>query len=163
MKIYNQDKTIELQNPDFSKGYLKQDILEIKKEAVQEVKEEFHYEVIKEYPNGGKDVKKVIDVKGVKAEPERIIIEEIQVYIPYTEEEIAKKNAQQEIDKLKMQLDKTDYITSKLTEAIVIMQIKGDDTRLKEAYSQYEELINQRQEWRDRINLLEDTYLKKED
>jgi hypothetical protein len=162
MKIYNQDKTIELQNPDFSKGYLKQDILEIKKEAVQEVKEEFHYEVIREYPNGGKDVKKVIDVKGVKAEPERIITEEIQVYIPYTEEEIEKNEAQQEIYRLKMQLDKTDYITSKLAEAIAIMQIKGDDTRLKEVYGQYEEVINQRQEWRDTVGDLEDKYFKGE-
>jgi hypothetical protein len=62
MKIYNKDKTEIIVNPDLSKGYLKEDIIVNHIEAVEAVKEVFHYEVIKEYPNGGKDVKKVIDI-----------------------------------------------------------------------------------------------------
>lgn len=58
-------------------------------EAVIGVEEEWHWETIAEYPNGGKDVKKVIDVPGVEAKDawdEKI---PIYIYIPYTEEELA--------------------------------------------------------------------------
>lgn len=66
MKIIDElGNTIE--NPDLELGYLKQDKEIIHHDAVEGVKEKYHYETITEYPNGGKDVKKVIDVEGVKA------------------------------------------------------------------------------------------------
>lgn len=68
-----------------------------------------------------------------------------------------------EIIQLKNNLDNTDYVASKLSEALAEAQLMGDNTKLQEVWTTYEEAINQRQEWRDRINLLEDTYLKKED
>lgn len=80
MKIYNQDKTKELFDVDLELGKLKKDFITIPE--VQAVQEQYHYEVIKEYENGGKDVEKVIDVAEVKYQPERQ--EEIMVYIPYT-------------------------------------------------------------------------------
>ena len=89
MKVYNQDKTQILTEYDLDKGHLENDI--ILKEflpAQEEIKEQGHYETIREYPNGGKDVKWVVDVEGHIARPETPVYEDIQVYIPYTEEEI---------------------------------------------------------------------------
>lgn len=94
MKVYNQDKTNILELYDLSKGYLKEDILITHYDEVKAVEEKGHYETIAEYPNGGKDVEWVVDVKGVEYKPARDEEEEILVYIPYTEEEILenKKN-----------------------------------------------------------------------
>lgn len=60
-----------------------------------------------------------------------------------------------DINKLKQKLDKSDYVTSKLTEAIAIAMVQGDNTRLVEVYNEYKELIAQRQAWRDEIDRLE--------
>ena len=92
MKIIDENG-VELENPDFSLGYLKEDVQIIHHEAIEGVKEEFHYETIREYPNGGKDVKKVIDVPGVEAK--EAWDEKISVYryVLYTEEELAEIEA----------------------------------------------------------------------
>lgn len=89
MKIYNQEKTEILTEYDLEKGYLVED--KIVKEilpAQEEIKEQGHYETIKEYRNGGKDVKWVVDIQGQEARPETPVYEDIQVYIPYTEEQL---------------------------------------------------------------------------
>ena len=87
MKIYNETKTELLLNPDFEKGYLQQDKLVTRVvPAQEEVPEQYHYEY-KEYPNGGKDQIKVVDVAYRPAKPETYEYEDIQVYKPYTEEE----------------------------------------------------------------------------
>ena len=95
MKIYNETKTYLIENPDLSKGYLKNDkLIKLIPEQL-EVKEVSHQEIIKEYPNGGKDVKKVIDIPYQPYKPAREEIENIQVYIPYTPLELLEneKNA----------------------------------------------------------------------
>jgi hypothetical protein len=56
MKIYNQTKTEILENCDFEKGYLQDDIIEITIPKQEKIEEIGHYETIAEYPNGGKDV-----------------------------------------------------------------------------------------------------------
>lgn len=87
MKIYDETKTEILENVDLEKGYLIQDKIVTKTiPAQEEVKEQFHYEY-KEYPNGGKDQIKVIDVEHKPAKPETYEYEDIQVYKQYTEEE----------------------------------------------------------------------------
>lgn len=63
-------------------------------EAVQGVKEEWHYETVKEYPNGGKDVQKVIDVPGVEAKAEWNEEIQIKIYVPYTQEELDRMEAE---------------------------------------------------------------------
>ena len=50
-----------------------------------------NYEVVKEYENGGKDVEKVVDVKGVPGRDAYEETEDIYVFIPYTDEELKKK------------------------------------------------------------------------
>lgn len=96
MKVYNQEKTEILTEYDLTKGYLQADTITHHIPAVKGVKEQFHYETVKKYPNGGKDVKKVIDVAGVKAIPAHDETEKIQVYIPYTAEEYAETKAKRQ-------------------------------------------------------------------
>lgn len=95
MKVYNQDKTILLEEYDLNKGYLKEDVLTTHYPEVKEIKEQGHYVTIAEYPSGGKDVEWVVDVKGVEYQPARDEEEQIYVYVPYTQEEIIenKKNS----------------------------------------------------------------------
>lgn len=88
MRVFNQNKTRELTEYDLSKGYLKDDIITIHYNEVQEVQEVGHYETIAEYSNGGKDVKWVVDVKGVEYQPARDEIENVLVYIPFTQSEL---------------------------------------------------------------------------
>lgn len=91
MRIFDETKTNELTNFDLTRGYLKDDKLFIKHhDAVKEVKERGRYETVAEYPNGGKDVKWIIDVPGVEAKEAYDEYEDIQIYVPYTEEELAK-------------------------------------------------------------------------
>lgn len=92
MKIYNQDKTQIIENPDLTKGRIEISYIEKTIPEIQEIKEQGHYETIKVYQNGGKDIKWVVDVAGVKYQPERIEKEQIYIYIPYSEEEIKEIN-----------------------------------------------------------------------
>ena len=80
---------IVIENPDLELGYLVQDKKIVHHDAVAGVPEEYHYETIAEYPNGGKDVEKVIDVPEVKAQAPYDEEIEIQKYILYTAEELA--------------------------------------------------------------------------
>lgn len=105
MKVYNKEKTQILTEYDLTKGYLIEDTITINQPEIQAVEEQFHYETIKEYENGGKDVKKVVDVAGVEYQPAKTYEEEIYVYIPYTPNELAKQKAQQEYQELKEWFD----------------------------------------------------------
>ena len=60
-------------------------------DLMHEVKEKYHYETIAEYPNGGKDVKKVVDVEAVEAKEAWDEEIPIQKYILYTAEELEAK------------------------------------------------------------------------
>lgn len=61
----------ELFNVDSNSGYGTQEQIFIAHhDAILGVTEEFHYEVERVYPNGGKDWRKVIDVPGVEPTPE---------------------------------------------------------------------------------------------
>ena len=135
MKIYNQSKTEILENPDLEKGQLIQDKIVTKTiPAQEEVQEQFHYEY-KEYPNGGKDQIKVVDVAYKPAKPETYEYEDIEVYVPYTDKELARI----EIGKLKQELAKwkedveqvelfgmtrTDYERKKTRCAEIIVQLR---------------------------------------
>lgn len=143
MKVYNQNKTEILTEFDLEKGYLKSDTLEIEIPEQNAVEEKYHYETVKEYENGGKDVKKVIDVEAKPYISAHIETEEIQVYIPYTEDELAKIAAKREIAELKSKLSETDYKAIKYAEGLYT----------DEEYAPVKEL---RQTWRDRINELEE-------
>ena len=87
MRIFDENN-IEIQSPNPEIGFLKPDKLFIRHhEAVEAVEEQFHYEYI-EYPNGGKDRKKIIDVEGVEAADAWDEYEDILRYALFSEEEL---------------------------------------------------------------------------
>lgn len=100
MKIIDTNgNTIE--SPDLSLGWLEDKTRTIHHDTVQAVEEVSHYETIAEYPNGGKDVEKVVDVPGVEVKDAWDEEEQVQVYHLYTAEELAaqaeaKKKAEQQ-------------------------------------------------------------------
>lgn len=87
MEIYNTNME-RIEKTDLSLGYLRPDIRKVHHEAVEGVQEEWHYEVIQEYPNGGRDVLRVIDKPGVQAKDAWDEEIPIQIYVPYTKEEL---------------------------------------------------------------------------
>ena len=88
MKILDQQGN-EILNPDLIKGHLESDKLTIHHDAVTAVAEQSHLKTVRTYPNGGKDVEKVIDVPGVLGCDAYDTYEDIERYIPYTAAELA--------------------------------------------------------------------------
>lgn len=88
MKIIDSNG-VEIASPDLTKGYLKPETRTVHHDAVAGVEEVGHYETIREYPNGGKDVKKVVDVKAVPAQDAYDEEVDVQRYVLYTAEELA--------------------------------------------------------------------------
>lgn len=100
MKIIDEQGVELTTTPDLSLGRLEITTQTIHHDAVAAVEEVSHYVTIAEYPNGGKDVKRVIDVPGVEARDAYDEEVEVQVYHPYTaaelaEQEEARKRAEQ--------------------------------------------------------------------
>lgn len=99
MRILNLDGVEII--PDDTLGYTQEEVMLIQHhDAVAAVEEQWHYEVIKEYPNGGKDLQKVIDVPGVVASEAWDETENILRWYPYTEEELAERAAAEEAQRL---------------------------------------------------------------
>ena len=161
MRVFNQDKTVEITDYDLTKGYLVDDELVTEHEAeivhhpaVEAVEEQSHYEVIAEYPNGGKDVQKVIDVEAVEAKEayDELIKEAyterepIHIYIPYTETQIAENKAKMQHGELMYYLVSTDKFTAKCYDL---------NLRLEDVYP---EIYANRKKAREDINALEEAY-----
>ncbi|MCD8309493.1 MAG: hypothetical protein LUD19_06535 [Clostridia bacterium] len=146
MKIYNEAKTELLTEYDETKGYLKDDTIDVECPEIEEVAEVSHYETIKEYPNGGKDVKKVIDVPGVAYQAAHTEQEEIKVYVPYSEAKLNNMAIDNRIAELKQKLNDTDYQAIKYAEG----ELSAEE---------YAEMKTQRAEWRKEINELETQYM----
>ena len=142
MKVYNQEKTMELHSYDLSLGYLKDDRVFVRHHpAVPPTDGVFHYEALTEYHNGGRDVRKVWDIpksNGSRAYDE---YEDILVFVPYTQKELDLK----EVSDLKRNLLETDYQAIKFAEGAM----SADD---------FAEIKAKRQEWRNRINQIEEIY-----
>ena len=67
MKIIDENGAA-IETPDLTLGYLVDDTEPVEHPAVEGVEEVSHYETVTEYPGGGRDVRKVIDVPGVPAQ-----------------------------------------------------------------------------------------------
>ena len=93
MEIYNGNME-RIENPDLSLGYLTPGKRTEHHAAVQGVAEQWHYETVEEYPNGGKDIRKVVDVPGVEAREAWDEEIAIQIYTPYTQEELDRMEAE---------------------------------------------------------------------
>ena len=112
MKIIDETGAV-VENPDLTLGYLTDDTEEVTHPAVEGVEEQWHWETVTEYPNGGKDVQKVVDRPGVQAQEEWVEKVPIQKYIRYTAEELA---AQEEARKKQEAKDK-------LPETVAALQV----------------------------------------
>ena len=88
MKIIDENGAV-IETPDLTLGYLVDDTEPVEHPAVEGVEEVSHYETVAEYPNGGRDVRKVIDVPGVPAQAAWTEQVPVQRYIRYTEDEMA--------------------------------------------------------------------------
>ena len=100
MRIIDANETT-LTDPDMTLGYTVADrVFVAHHDAVEAVDEVSHTEVIAEYPNGGKDVRRVIDTPAVPAQEAWDEYEDVLRYIPYTEAELLLK----EIENIKEQI-----------------------------------------------------------
>ena len=93
MEIYNGNME-RIENPDLSLGYLTTGKRTEHHAAVQGVAEQWHYETVAEYKNGGKDIRRVVDVPGVEAREAWDEEIAIQIYTPYTQEELDRMEAE---------------------------------------------------------------------
>ena len=114
MRVFNEDKTIELTEYDLDMGHLENSELTIHHEAVSHVQEQGHWITVAEYPNGGKDVQWVVDVKGVEGHDAYDETESILVYIPFTASELRKRALMREQDECREWLEAHDYIGVKI-------------------------------------------------
>ena len=99
----------EITSPDLNLGKLvEEQIFVTHHEAIEAVEEQQHYEVIAEYPNGGKDVERVIDISAVEPKDAWDEYETVQRYVPYTEEELAEieaiRNQPTRLDRIEAQV-----------------------------------------------------------
>ena len=95
MKILDETGAV-VENPDLTLGYLTTSTEEVTHPAVEGVEEQWHWETVTEYPNGGKDVQKIVDRPGVKAQEEWVEQVPVQRYIRYTAEELAAREKERQ-------------------------------------------------------------------
>ena len=89
MRILDENN-VEITAPDLSLGRLvEEEVFVAHHPAVEEVPEQWHYETIAEYPGGGKDVARVVDVPGTEPREAWDEYETIRRYVLYTEAELA--------------------------------------------------------------------------
>lgn len=93
MEIYN-ERMERIENPDLSLGYLTPGKRTEHHAAVKGVAEVWHYETVAEYPNGGKDIRRVVDVPGMEAREAWDEEIAIQIYTPYTQDELDRMEAE---------------------------------------------------------------------
>ena len=114
MKILDETGAV-VENPDLTLGHLVDDTEPVEHQAVEGVEEVSHYETVTEYPGGGRDVRKVIDVPGVPAQAAWTEQVPVQRYIRYTAEELA---AQEEARKKQEAKDKLPETVAALRAAL---------------------------------------------
>ena len=119
MKIIDETGAV-VENPDLTLGYLTADTEEITHPAVDGVEEQWHWETVTEYPNGGKDVQRVVDVPGVPARPAWTEQLPIKRYIRYTAEELA---AQEEARKKQQEREKLPETVADLMQQLTDLQL----------------------------------------
>ena len=135
MKIIDENGAA-IENPDLTLGYLVDDTEPVEHPAVEGVEEQWHWETVTEYPNGGRDVQKVVDRPGVQAQEEWVEQVPIQKYIRYTAEELA---AQEEARKKQ-------EAREKLPETVAALQeenktLKKESEMLKQCLLEMSEIV----------------------
>ena len=122
-EIYNENME-RIERPDMTLGYLKSSTRTEHHEAIEGVTEVWHYETVAEYPNGGKDIRKVVDVPGVEAQAAWDEEIPIQIYVPYTQEELNRMEAERNKPAMEDRLIALEEENIQLKEALSAL-IKG--------------------------------------
>lgn len=135
MKIIDETGSV-IESPDLTLGYLVDATEEVEHPAVEGVEEVSHYETVAEYPNGGKDVRKVIDVPGVAAKAAWTEQVPIQKYIRYTDEELAVREEERKKQEAKDQLPETVAALQKENETL-----KKESEMLKQCLLEMSETV----------------------
>lgn len=135
MKIIDENGAA-LENPDLTLGWLRDETEAVEHPAQAGVPELSHYETVAEYPNGGKDVRKIIDREGIPARDAWTEQVPIQRYIRYTAEELAA----QEEERKKAEARK------KLPETVAALQednktLKKENEMLKQCLLEMSEIV----------------------
>lgn len=135
MKILDETGAV-MENPDLTLGYLTDDTEEVTHPAVEGVEEQWHWETVTEYPNGGKDVQKVVDRPGVQAQEEWVEQVPIQKYVRYTAEELAARE----------EARKKAEAREKLPETVAALQedsktLKKENEMLKQCLLEMSEIV----------------------
>ena len=135
MKIIDETGAV-VENPDLTLGYLVGGTEPVEHPAVDGVEEVSHYETVTEYPNGGRDVRKVIDVPGVPAQAAWTEQVPVQRYIRYTAEELAAQEEER----------KKAEAREKLPETVAALQednktLKEENAMLKQCLMEISEIV----------------------
>ena len=135
MKILDETGAV-VENPDLTLGYLVDDTQPLEHPAQEAVAEVAHYETVAEYPSGGRDVQRVVDVPGVTAQAAWTEQVPVQRYIRYTAEELA---AQEEARKKQ-------EANEKLPETVAALQeddktLKKENEMLKQCLLEMSEIV----------------------
>ena len=128
MKVIDENGAA-IETPDLTLGYLVDDTEPVEHPASEGVEEVSHYETVAEYPNGGRDVRKVIDVPGVPAQAAWTEQVPVQRYIRYTAEELAAKEEARKKQEAK----------DKLPETVAALQ--EDNKMLKQCLMEMSEIV----------------------
>lgn len=143
MRIVDEDGNT-INTPDYSRGYVVEDVLLLAHhEPVMGSKEKGHYETIRSYPNGGKEVRYIVDEPAVEERAAWDEYENVLRFVEYSEQDLIERR----ITELKKFLLETDYQILKVVEGV---------STLKDCT----EIIAKRAAWRKEINDLEDERLK---
>ena len=121
MKIIDENGAA-IENPDLTLGYLVDDTEPVEHPAVEGVEEVSHYETVAEYPNGGKDVQRGVDVPGVPAQAAWTEQVPVQRYIRYTDEELAaQEEARKKAEARKKLPERVDALEAANNDIILMM------------------------------------------
>ena len=121
MKIIDENGAA-IENPDLTLGYLVGGTEPVEHPAVEGVEEVSHYETVAEYPNGGKDVQRVVDVPGVPAQAAWTEQVPVQRYIRYTDEELAaQEEARKKAEARKKLPERVDALEAANNDIILMM------------------------------------------
>lgn len=169
-RVFYEDKTQELTEYDLTLGKLVKDKLFVKHHeampavAAQTVEEKVaayqangqsveqhdgkYFLVVAQYPNGGKDIQEVTPTEASPAKDAYDEYEDIYVYTPYTEQELAVIAANKAISEAKAYLSRTDYIVLKIAEATA----EGDAAGVAALQEEYAVQLARRKEARATVN-----------
>ena len=114
MEIYNEQMQ-RMEKPDMALGWLENSVRVIRHAAIKGIEEKWHYEIAAQYPNGGKDLRKVVDIPGVEAKEAWDEEVPIVIYHPFTEEELAKQEEERNRPTMQARMERMETLIHTLS------------------------------------------------